>query len=324
MNLENYSMLQDMLKELIEQRNEVQQKIQSNLFKIEESKVYLQSFLEKEDSDFKIFSPRSIETIHKEEIERIISVQSSYEEENRHLTEVLDKLLSRINGLEKLFKDEKVQNEKLIQIQEDERYRISRDLHDTSLQNLTHLIHKIELSSMFIEQDPLRAKLELSLVNKSLKSIIEEIRNTIFNLRPMEFDDLGLKAAFERLIDNINVDKRYDIDFDIEDVSCENSIVLLTLYRAVQESLNNIVKHAEATRIVLRGKHIDHKYYISIKDNGKGFSEDEIEEKKNSHFGMSLIRERISILNGTVNIQTSESGTNIEIEIPLKSDLIIR
>lgn len=324
MNLESYMMLQEMLNELKQQKEEVQQRIESNLFKIEESKVYLKSFLEKEDSDFKVFSPRNVETIHKDEINKVNFELSSYEKENEQLSCVLNKLLLRIVRFEKILKEEKEQSEKLIQIQEDERYRISRDLHDTSLQNLTHLVHKIELSSMFIDQDPLRAKLELSVVNKNLKSIIEEIRNTIFNLRPMEFDDLGLKAAFERLIDIINTEKKYDIDFDIEDVSCENNIVLLTLYRAVQECLNNIVKHAEATKIILHGKHVEGKYHILIADNGKGFSKEDIKEKKNNHFGMSLIRERINILKGNVNVDTCDKGTKIEIEIPLQNDLIIR
>ena len=91
----------------------------------------------------------------------------------------------------------------ILTIQEDERKRIARDLHDTSLQNLAHLIHKIELSSMYIDVDPNQAKLELASVNKKLREIIDEIRSILFDLRPMTFDDLGLKAALERLLMNL-------------------------------------------------------------------------------------------------------------------------
>lgn len=89
----------------------------------------------------------------------------------------------------------------IFKVQEEERQRIARDLHDTSLQNLTHLIHKIELSSLYIDKDPIQAKLELSIVEKSLRKTIEEIRNIIYDLRPMSFDDLGLKnAAFTIIV----------------------------------------------------------------------------------------------------------------------------
>ena len=99
----------------------------------------------------------------------------------------------------------------IFKVQEEERQRIARDLHDTSLQNLTHLIHKIELSSLYIDKDPIQAKLELSIVEKSLRKTIEEIRNIIYDLRPMSFDDLGLKNALLQLLSCINEDQKYQI-----------------------------------------------------------------------------------------------------------------
>lgn len=112
------------------------------------------------------------------------------------------------------------------------------------------MIHKIELSSLYIDQDPIKAKLELSLVNQVLKKTIDEIRNIIFDLRPMTFDDLGFKAAVERLLLNINENQKYFMETDIDDVSCENNLILVTLYRVIQECLNNIDKHAEAEKII--------------------------------------------------------------------------
>ena len=236
-----------------------------------------------------------------------------------------DKLSPVISNLEKVLEDEMKQRAAIFQIQENERHRISRDLHDSSLQNLTHLIHKIELSSMYIDKDPLQAKLELSVINKNLKSIIEDIRYSIFNLRPMQFDDLGIEAAFESLVNIINHDNTYDVIFDVENVSCENNLVLLTLYRLVQECLNNIVKHANATKIILKGEHKDNKYYIFIEDNGKGFTKEDLEEKKKNHFGISLMNERISIVRGNINFQSEPGkGTKVFIEMPIGEDLIIR
>lgn len=213
------------------------------------------------------------------------------------------------------------QNLAILSIQEQDRQRIARDLHDTSLQNLAHLVHKIELSSLYIDKDPIRAKLELAAVNKNLKEIIDEIRNTIFDLRPMSFDDLGLKAAFENLIDNINEDNKYVTDVVIEEPLSDNNMILTAVYRIVQESLNNIEKHAEAGKIIFHTKNKENFYVLDIQDDGTGFSETEIEEKKERHFGMTVMKERVSLLGGRIDINSEEGkGTQVHIEIPLTQE----
>ena len=260
-----------------------------------------------------------------EELQLVQSDKNLSEEEREVLISKSCKLSAMINSIDKILSEELNHNYAILKIQEEERQRIARDLHDTSLQNLTHLIHKIELSSLFIDKDPLRAKLELSVISKNMKSIIDEIRNTIFNLRPMEFDDLGLEVALKRLVHLIMEDTICNIDFDVEDVSCENNLVLMTLYRVVQESMNNIVKHSEATKIIFHGRKLDNKYCITIQDNGKGFTKEEAEEKKKNHFGMSLMCERISIINGDVQVNSEpDIGTTVKITVPIDDDLVIR
>ena len=86
---------------------------------------------------------------------------------------------------------------KIVEMLETERKRIVSELHDTSLQNIAHFVHMIELASLYIDKDPVRAKMELNSVSKGLHNVIEDIRSTIFNLRPMTFDDLGLKASMQ-------------------------------------------------------------------------------------------------------------------------------
>ena len=197
-----------------------------------------------------------------------------------------------------------------IEMLEEERQRIVSELHDTSLQNITYFVHKIELASLYIDKDPARAKMELSIVSKGLHNVIEDMRSTIFNLRPMVFDDLGLKASFERLLYLLNQNHQYEMDIDIEDVSCEtksDTYFCITLYRVVQECLLNIRKHAEASEVLFHAKNVDDYYIIVIQDNGKGFSTQEVESKSCSHFGLSLIQEGIRLLDGTISVQ-SEVG----------------
>lgn len=208
----------------------------------------------------------------------------------------------------------------ILNIQEQDRQRIARDLHDISLQNLTHLIHKIELSSMYIDTDPIQAKLELSIVNKRLRETIDEIRSIIFDLRPMTFDDLGLKVALKRLLVSISEECSCEVESDIDDVSCENNLVLVSIYRLCQESLNNFYKHAEANKLIFSCKNRDGKCILDIVDNGKGFESEKTNDGKR-HFGLSLMRERVALLNGKIDIGSEPGkGTKIHIEIPLENN----
>ena len=210
------------------------------------------------------------------------------------------------------------ENLKVLYIQEQDRKRIAQDLHDISLQNLAHLTHKLELAGMMIDSDPVGAKLELHLVNKKLHETMDEIRNIIFDLRPMSFDDLGLKASFERLLGIINEKNEYEMILDISDVSCENDLVLVNIFRIVKEILTNIVKHAKASRIEFSCYQENEICYISISDNGVGFDENTLDNLMGKHFGISFTRERINLLGGKLLIQSHVGGgSNVSIEIPL-------
>lgn len=211
-------------------------------------------------------------------------------------------------------------NISVISLQEEDRQRIARDLHDTSLQNLTHLVHKIELAGLYIDQDPVKAKLELAVIRQNIKSIIDEIRNTIFDLRPMTFDDLGLKAAFERLILLFNENHLYEMEVEIEEVSCDTRLVLLTIYRVIQECFTNIKKYSNATKVTFHCHQKENLIVIDVTDNGKGFSVEEVEARTDMymHFGISVMKERIKLLGGKIQI-TSEVGvgTEVHIEVPV-------
>lgn len=207
----------------------------------------------------------------------------------------------------------------VLEIQEKERQRIARDLHDTSLQNLTHLIHKVELSSLYIDQDPVKAKLELATVGKNLRKVIEDIRNSIFDLRPMSFDDLGLKETIEKMLLLINQDKQFKILTDIENIEfnisdSKKGILLITIYRIIQECVQNSIKHSKGNEIRVSFKDKKSSYEIEIQDNGIGFDVDEA-FKKEKHFGLSVIKERVFLLNGRISMDT-KNGTLIRIEIP--------
>ena len=204
---------------------------------------------------------------------------------------------------------------KILETQEYDRKRIVNELHDTSLQTLAHLTHKIELASMYIDKDQIRAKLELAEVNKELRSVIDEIRDTIFNIRPMSFDDLGLKETIQRNIAVLN--GRSDIKFvaDIEDIDIDDDFVKLQIFRVLQELLRNSEKHSAADEIRIRLYQDEHIHMI-IEDNGVGMDTDNIPGTDDSHFGLSIVKERLSSIGGAMSIDSAEDkGTKITIDI---------
>jgi len=325
MNSSNYTILSDILKELRQESDVLQQQIDECTLSMKEKESYIQSFLDREDRDLKIFSPRNVENIYKDEIELADRQKSDLLENLKELYRRQNLLSSKIDRLNQVISDEdayhsdcdvRSQNLSILNIQEEDRQRIARDLHDTSLQNLAHIIHKVELSSLFIDQDVMRAKIELSVVSKSIRDVIDEIRNTIFDLRPMTFDDLGLKPALSRLLDVVNENKKYHMDILLEDVSCENELILVSIYRVIQECFNNISKHSDADYILFHCTQTDDICKIRIEDNGIGFSSDDANQDK--HFGLNVMKERVYLLGGKISIDSQKNvGTKIYIEIPL-------
>lgn len=313
---ESFNILNEILIDLKHELSDLNAQIYFNRLHIRDAEERLKVFKNEESDDFKLFSPRSVSERFKEEIESAVSCKNEYEKKNDGLYEKREKLEKKIERLEEIIKQEN-NDATFLNAQEEDRHRIARDLHDTSLQNLTHLIHKIELCRMYIDEDPSRAKSELAMISDGLKEVMSEIRDTVFDLRPMSFDNLGLKAAFERLFEKINERNNFEIVLDIDDVSCENNIILLCLYRVVQEGLSNIVKHSGAEKITFSCKVLNSVCSINLADDGQGF---DVEEtlKEGEHYGLYLMRERVAHLDGKMNISSVRGeGTKIQVEIPI-------
>ena len=330
LNKEKISVLQEIYDRCLKDRIDIKESIQKTKDRLSEIELYLSTIEEDKEFDLKVFSPRKSEVFlrDKECITQYQEEKQELENCEREQNSKLNKLDIQIEQLELLIKNSNDTRFKIIDVQEKERQRIARELHDSTVQNLTHLIHKIELSSMFIDQDKIRSKLELESCIKILKTSIEEIRETIFNLRPMSFDDLGFRQCIENLIANIKLNYRNcDVELSIFDLDQYDwkiknkksiNLFLVTVYRIIQEATSNIIKHSEADKIVLDIKCIDSGCVIIIKDNGKGFSVEETLEQNEKHFGLSDMQDRVNLLNGTIDIVSEcGHGTELKINIPL-------
>lgn len=215
----------------------------------------------------------------------------------------------------------------VMDVQEKERQRIARDLHDSSLQNLTHLVHMVELSALYIDQDPVKAKLELASIESGLRKVIDDIRNRIYDLRPMTFDDLGLRQTLLNLFSLLNQEGRFEIMADIDDIEDgfteeEKNFSLIMIYHIIKECMQNAIKHSGGNQIEVCLKDKGDSYLICVRDNGSGFDLREA-AKKDRHFGLHVVEERVFLLGGKMRIDT-QNGTAVEIVISKNEDRITK
>ena len=322
MDSSNFEIIQSMYDDLKKEQTSRQLDLQDKKSKIAEIDTYLNSLLNKEMNDLQVFLPRKVEDVYHDVIEQNKQQKEKLLAECGELERLLQIDENRMEQLDKFLSGSSMFHVKQLSIldaQEKERQRIARDLHDTSLQNLTHLIHKVELSSLYIDEDPVRAKLELATVEKGIREVIDDIRNNIFALRPMSVDDLGLKETIEKLLAVVNQDMRFRIITDIDEiplVNCDSSeyVRLISIYRIIQECVQNAIKHSDGNEIVVRLKDCGNMFQIVVWDNGSGFNVSEA-SKKDKHFGLSIIKERVIFLDGKIKIDL-DNGTIIEIEVP--------
>ncbi|NAS32172.1 hypothetical protein GTQ40_14395 [Flavobacteriaceae bacterium R38] len=197
-------------------------------------------------------------------------------------------------------------SQQLLAHQEDERKRISKDLHDGLGQSLLLIKNKIVLS----EDENTK-----SMVN----NVIEEVRSISKALHPFQLEELGLTKAIENIINQLDEHTDIFISSEIESVeglfSPEQEV---NIFRIVQESLNNIIKHADAKAAKIEIQKTKKQIHLIIKDNGKGF---DFSKKYNdfSSLGLKTLKERTKFLEGTMKVDSEKNkGTKIEFIIPFK------
>lgn len=290
------------------------------------------------DNAFEIFSPRQKKNdFAKQEIDKLLSNKQELKDSLSQLTEQANELDNDINNIKEVL-GEPTEDEvnlplneedtsyedrmcgiKILEQQENERSRIARDLHDSVVQILTNVIHKCEMCSKIIDVDAIRAKLELEIMSKNLRDSINEIRNIIYDLRPMSFDDLGLNTTLESLVNDIKSRTNMEVGLIIEGERSElSSIVKLTIFRIVQECTNNSLKHSKGKKLDVLLKYQENNIYVKVSDDGVGMSCDNVDNSKLTGFGLDMMKERVELLNGTINICTGEeNGTTIEVNIPV-------
>lgn len=228
----------------------------------------------------------------------------------------IDKL--RQKSFDEEMNQQKIISKKIIENQEKEQSRIAKDVHDGIGQMLTGL--KFNLES--INPDDIeKTKLKVNQLKEQISDIIKGVRTATFNLMPSELSDHGLVPALSKLTKELsrltgkNILFLNKTNFDLR----LDSLTEINIYRITQEAINNAIKYAESSHILLSVSHSEAILSIVIDDNGKGF---DTKEKKEGIGGMGLtfMKERIQFINGRLFLSSEkEKGTRVTLNIPIHS-----
>lgn len=214
---------------------------------------------------------------------------------------------------------------KIIEAQEEERKRVAREIHDGPAQSMSNAVIKAEICEKMLDKSLEDARIELQNLKQVMRDSLQEVRKIIYNLRPMALDDIGLLPTLERYVisfkesTGINVSLKYrGLDEVIK------PIISLTVFRIVQEALNNILKHSKSKTASVVLEKIGEKLSIIIFDTGVGFDINTIKKNGfdlNGGFGIFSMKERISLLEGEFNLESElGKGTRMKILIPLNDN----
>jgi signal transduction histidine kinase len=221
----------------------------------------------------------------------------------------------------RLNKELRKLSELVIEAQEAERRRIARDLHDSVNQLLSSAAFRISMIDALVAEQDREIKEELERVKLLLTKGIDEIHRISDDLRPSELDAFGLVPAVRSLCREFQRKTNLGLKFECESSSKRLSdAVELTLYRIIQEALNNIEKHSGASQASLRLQWDGASIKLAVRDNGKGLESvsERLKQPKKAGMGLLNMRERTAFLGGSFSIRSRRGkGTDITVKIPL-------
>jgi two-component system sensor histidine kinase DegS len=209
--------------------------------------------------------------------------------------------------------------EMLVNAQEAERQRLSRQMHDGPAQALSNFILQTEIAMRLLEVDPVQAREELSSLKVSAMGTFQKVRNFIFELRPMMLDDLGLVPTIRKYADAFR--EQAGLDVSITVTGAERRLepyIEVMMFRAIQELIGNASRHSQATSVKVLLDMGDQLVRVTVDDNGKGV-DTEILEQSNS-LGLKLIKERAEMLGGSFEIDSAVGkGARVSFSVPARS-----
>lgn len=235
---------------------------------------------------------------------------------------VFDYLTNDINKMSDIVESVKIRQMfglKVIQAQEEERKRVARDIHDGPAQSMANIVIRTEIAERLMNNHNIELAIqELKDLKTMIRKSLTDVRQIIFDLRPMALDDLGLLPTVKKFIPELA--KREDLKIKLNISGRERRLapgMEVAIFRLIQEILNNVVKHAKATFVQANIEYGDEFILVNVRDNGIGFKQEEVIKNKN-FLGLMGMKERLEMLEGTFDIDSvKNTGTTITFKIPI-------
>lgn len=290
------------------------QKFQANLAQVSNQEIF-DSFNEAMDSQQRLLVVRG-------QLEKLLEQQTQLQALIDHLEELKIAYASDSGKLvsQSTMKRSIETLELLITAQETERQRLSREMHDGPAQALSNFIVQAEIATKLFDIDPAKAREELDKLKSSAMNTFQKIRSFVAEIRPMMLDDLGLVPTLKKHIATIKEESGFNVTLTINGAEKKLEPYLeVFIFRCVQELVNNAIKRNQnntslqiETILTLDNNRV----ILSVKDNGKEYSAAEL--KSEDGLGVNLIEERVGLLGGTFNIQTTNTASvDVTMSIPV-------
>ena len=250
------------------------------------------------------------------QLDKLHNDQEHLERYQRALREAKSSGSSAASSAVASSREETSNIEMIVNAQESERQRLSRQMHDGPAQALSNFILQAEIAMRLISVDVEQAKEELNSLKASAMRTFQQVRNFIFELRPMMLDDLGLIPTIRRYTDGYREQAGIEVNLVISGTERRLEPYLeVMIFRALQELLGNASRHSHATMIKVYVDVGESFVKVSVDDNGKGFDPDVI--TLGNSLGLKIIKDRVDMLGGSFEIDSSAGkGTRINFSVP--------
>ncbi len=209
---------------------------------------------------------------------------------------------------------------KIIDAQENERLHLANQLHDGPAQSLTNLILQAEICERLFDNDPVRARTELTELKGAVSTTFQKVREFIFDLRPMMLDDLGLNPTLKKSVEDF--EQKTGLACNLTITGIDHRLpphTEVTIFRVVQHLLTNVKKHAQATHIQVSLNVEDTRAVVIVEDDGSGFDVNQAMQaaQQRKTIGLSSMQEQIEMLGGELKINSAlNKGTRVEFWLP--------
>ncbi|CAM3208700.1 sensor histidine kinase [Sporolactobacillus spathodeae] len=258
---------------------------------------------------------------------RIVQLRATMDKAERligQVTVVLNYLTSDLKQVGEAVasaREQRALGLKIIEALEEERKRLSREIHDGPAQTLAQVLVGMEIVDRVAKKEGEKAaREELRKYRGMVQNALAEVRRIIYDLRPMSLDDLGLIPTLQKYFHRLSQDFP-DLSINFQSVGEEKRLqskIESALFRMLQEAVQNVCLHAKAKYVTIRLEYRKERVLILVRDDGVGFNQD---EPKENRYGLIGMKERAELLNGDLVIRSEPNqGTSILINIPFQKE----